>query len=307
MISPSKEHLLSDFCELKEIGSGTHGAVYSARLRKDPKQRVALKRVDLSRHQDEGVPSSVIREVSLLKSLGPHENVVTLLDIKMCSAEICVVFELLDCDLYAYLKRLPPGGHLTEATLRSFSKQILSGLSWCHIHGVMHRDLKPHNILVGPEGRLKLADLGMSRMFSVNRQTYTPLVVTLWYRAPELLLGSKEYSYEVDIWSVGCIIIEMATRRSPFPGEGEIDQLLKIFGTLGTPTEEVWPGVTRLPYYQASFDVRPPKAGWLDKFRERSTALCADLVIALLAYNPERRLTARAALEHPYFHDLVAT
>jgi cyclin-dependent kinase len=305
MLAPSKQDLLADFDDLKRIGRGIHGEVYSAAVRAKPGLRVALKRVCLADCLEIGVPPSVIREVGLLRSMDPHENVVKLLDVKMCAAEICMVFELMDCDLHAHLKALPPGEHLGADTLRSFSRQLLSGVAWCHRHGVMHRDLKPHNLLIGDGGRrLKLADLGMSRMFSYNRPAYTPIVVTLWYRAPDVLLGSKEYSYEVDLWSVGCIIVEMATRASPFPGESEMDQLFRIFRERGTPTEAIWPGVTKLPYFQAAFPVHQPKKNWLPAIAEKSNALCADLVNALLAYDPQRRLTAKCALDHPYFFEL---
>uniref|UniRef100_A0A8C2SPR2 cyclin-dependent kinase n=1 Tax=Coturnix japonica TaxID=93934 RepID=A0A8C2SPR2_COTJA len=131
--------------------------------------------------------------------------------------------------------------------------QLLQGLAFCHAHRVLHRDLKPQNLLINADGAIKLADFGLARAFGVPVRTYTHEVVTLWYRAPEILLGCKYYSTAVDIWSLGCIFAEMVTRRALFPGDSEIDQLFRIFRTLGTPDEASWPGVTALPDYKPSF------------------------------------------------------
>lgn len=150
-------------------------------------------------------------------------------------------------------------------------------------------------------GQLKIADFGLARAFGIPVRVYTHEVVTLWYRAPEILLGSKLYSTPVDIWSVGTIFAEMATKEALFPGDAEIDELFKIFRVLSTPTEQTWPGVSSLPDYKDSFPKwkRQP----LGKVVECLDADGIDLLSSMLTYEPARRISAKRALEHPYFAD----
>ena len=167
---------------------------------------------------------------------------------------------------------------------------------------MLHRDLKPQNILIDRAGSLRLADFGLARAFGLPMKTYTHEVVTLWYRAPEILLGTKHYSTPVDIWSVGCIFAEMAQKRPLFQGDSEIDQLFKVFRVLGTPTEENFPGVTQLPDFKVTF----PKWRYSGVARlVTNLDECGlDLLAKMICFNPAERISARAALEHPYFADL---
>ncbi|KAG0433861.1 hypothetical protein HPB47_019531, partial [Ixodes persulcatus] len=135
----------------------------------------------------------------------------------------------------------------------SYLKQILEGILFCHRRRVLHRDLKPQNLLIDQKGNIKLADFGLARAFGIPIRVYTHEIVTLWYRAPEVLLGSPRYSTPIDIWSIACIFVEMINKRPLFHGDSEIDQLFRIFRTLGTPTEDTWPGVSKLPDYKSSF------------------------------------------------------
>merc|ERR1712066_378298 len=128
-----------------------------------------------------------------------------------------------------------------------FLYQLLRGVAYCHQHRVLHRDLKPQNLLINREGALKLADFGLARAFGTPVRSYTHEVVTLWYRAPDVLMGSRKYSTPVDIWSVGCIFAEMVNGRPIFPGSTDADQLQRIFKILGTPSERTWPAITELP------------------------------------------------------------
>jgi serine/threonine protein kinase len=164
----------------------------------------------------------------------------------------------------------------------------------------MHRDLKPQNLLIDSHGKMKLADFGLARAYSLPIQTYTHEVVTLWYRAPEILLGQKQYSTAVDIWSVGCIFAEMALKKPLFAGDSEIDEIFKIFKLHGTPTEETWPGVTKLRDFKPTF---PKFKGVpLTDVAKNMDPLGLDLLTKLIALDPAKRISARAALHHVLSH-----
>jgi serine/threonine protein kinase len=205
-------------------------------------------------------------------------------------------FEFLDQDLKKYMDSVTS---LSHALVQSYCKQLLQGLTYCHQRRIVHRDLKPQNLLIDKKGSLKIADFGLARAFCVPVRQYTHEVVTLWYRAPEILLGSATYSIPVDIWSAGCIFAEMLSKKPIFPGDSEIDQLFKIFRQMGTPTEDIWHGCTSLPDYKPSF----PK--WkkqeLTKIFENSHPAAIDLLEKMLIYEPAQRISAREALNHPYF------
>uniref|UniRef100_A0A8C8SUD6 cyclin-dependent kinase n=1 Tax=Pelusios castaneus TaxID=367368 RepID=A0A8C8SUD6_9SAUR len=237
------------FQKVEKIGEGTYGVVYKARNRQTG-QLVALKKIRLD-SETEGVPSTAIREISLLKEL-KHPNIVRLLDVVHSQKRLYLVFEYLNQDLKKYMDS-SQAGELPLSLVKSYLFQLLQGVNFCHSHRVIHRDLKPQNLLINEMGAIKLADFGLARAFGVPLRTYTHEVVTLWYRAPEILLGCKYYSTAVDVWSIGCIFAEMVTRKALFPGDSEIDQLFRIFRTLGTPTEAAWPGVTQLPDYKRNF------------------------------------------------------
>lgn len=285
---------LAKYTKVSKIGEGTYGVVFKAQ-EKVTGRFLALKKIRLE-HEDEGVPSTAIREISLLKEL-EHQNIVRLEDVVSHKNKLYLVFEFLTQDLKRYLDNHT----IEEDLIQSYMYQLLKGIAYCHSNRVLHRDLKPQNLLIDTEGTIKLADFGLARAFSIPVRTYTHEVITLWYRAPEILLGSRNYSTPVDIWSIGCIFAEMLTGNALFPGDSEIDQLFRIFRVLGTPTEQVWPGVTSLPDYQDSLPVWHPK-NLADVIRADPIAL--DLLSRMLVYDPSVRITAKDALNHPYFANI---
>lgn len=273
--------------------------VYKARD-KVTNETIALKKIRLEQ-EDEGVPSTAIREISLLKEM-QHGNIVRLQDVVHSEKRLYLVFEYLDLDLKKHMDSSPDFAK-DPRMIKRFLYQILRGIAYCHSHRVLHRDLKPQNLLIDRQtNALKLADFGLARAFGIPVRTFTHEVVTLWYRAPEILLGSRHYSTPVDVWSVGCIFAEMVNQKPLFPGDSEIDELFKIFRTLGTPSEETWPGVTSLPDFKSSF----PK--WISKdlsaIVPNLDPAGIDLLNKMLCLDPSKRITARNALEHEYFKDI---
>lgn len=292
---------LASYKILSKIGEGTYGVVYKAeslcsedRTESEP-DMVAMKKIRLDDHQ-EGVPVTTLREVALLKLLC-HENIVRLRDIIPNSPKLFLVFDFMDLDLKQCMDSRFRNG-MPDQLIKSCMQQILQGVAFCHSKMVLHRDLKPQNVLIDKEGRVKLADFGLARAFQ-SQQKYTHEVVTLWYRAPELLLGQEKYTSAVDIWSIGCIFAELACRRPLFPGDSEIDELFKIFRCLGTPSEDMWPGVGKLQYYNLAF----PR--WMGKAISEAVPLMSEeavrLLEHLLVYQPCKRLSAEDALQSDYF------
>ncbi|KAF1761247.1 hypothetical protein GCK72_009501 [Caenorhabditis remanei] len=299
-------YTLDDFTKLEKIGEGTYGVVYKGRNRRT-NAMVAMKKIRLE-SEDEGVPSTAVREISLLKEL-QHPNVVGLEAVIMQENRLYLIFEFLSYDLKRYIDTLGKDEYLTPDVLRSYTFQILQAMCFCHQRRVIHRDLKPQNLLVDSKGAIKLADFGLARAIGIPIRVYTHEVVTLWYRAPEILMGAHRYSMGVDMWSIGCIFAEMATKKPLFQGDSEIDELFRIFRVLGTPTELEWNGVESLPDYKATF----PKwrENYLrDKFYDKKTGrkfMDEDgfsLLEGLLIYDPALRLSSKKALIHPYFNDI---
>lgn len=283
------------------LGEGTYGKVYKARCSQTG-DLVALKCMKLDAHE-EGVPSTAIREVALLKELN-HKNVVKLLDVLCRPGKLVLVFDYSENDLKKFMKS--KSGRLPPSQVKDFAHQLCLGTEFCHANRIIHRDLKPQNLLIDNSLRLKIADFGLARAFVVPVPKYTHEVVTVWYRPPEILLGAQLYSIPVDIWSIGCIFAEMATGAPLFAGDSEIDTIFKMFQKLGTPTEAMWPGLSELPCFKPTFPKWPAK-GWANI---RNTAaqvgeVGVDLLEQFTFYDPRKRCSARRALAHAYFADVL--
>uniref|UniRef100_A0A2I3GPW6 Cyclin-dependent kinase 2 n=1 Tax=Nomascus leucogenys TaxID=61853 RepID=A0A2I3GPW6_NOMLE len=303
---------MENFQKVEKIGEGTYGVVYKAR-NKLTGEVVALKKIRLDT-ETEGVPSTAIREISLLKELN-HPNIVKLLDVIHTENKLYLVFEFLHQDLKKFMDASALTG-IPLPLIKSYLFQLLQGLAFCHSHRVLHRDLKPQNLLINTEGAIKLADFGLARAFGVPVRTYTH----------EHLVGTQhharccgEHRRNGRQLCPLCSYLEVAasqgwgmttvstpypvTRRALFPGDSEIDQLFRIFRTLGTPDEVVWPGVTSMPDYKPSF----PKWARQD-FSKVVPPLDEDgrsLLSQMLHYDPNKRISAKAALAHPFFQDVT--
>jgi len=282
---------------VEKIGGGAYGEVYKAKDLQT-NEFVGLKKIKIDT-EDEGIPSTALREISILREL-QHPNIVELKDCILNEGRIYLVFELVDQDLKKFLNS--HSGHVDSNVQKSLMFQCLKGVEFCHSHGVMHRDMKPQNILVSRGGTLKLADFGLARAFFPPLRPLTHEIVTLWYRAPEILLGSQTYAPPVDMWSCGTIMAEIATKTPLFPSDSEVDQLFRIFRQFGTPDEEVWPGVTNLPDWNPSFPQWPRlKISCAVQVLDSSGL---DLLEKLMLYDPKDRISARRALNHYYFDSI---
>jgi CTD kinase subunit alpha len=246
---------------LTQVGEGTFGKVYKARNQVTG-LHVALKRIRMEGEKD-GFPVTAMREIKLLQSL-KHENVVMLHEMMVSKGELKLVYWKVTQQLLGLVYMVLEYVHhdlvgvfqqtqfdLRPQHLKALSQQMLSGLAYLHFKGIIHRDLKASNILVNSEGKLKIADFGLARFYNKRRQAdYTNRVITLWYRPPELLYGATVYGPEVDLWSAGCIFLELFVKKAIFQGNDEIHQLEVIFRVLGTPLIEEWPNLPNLPWYE---------------------------------------------------------
>ncbi|GLT69208.1 hypothetical protein SLA2020_413770 [Shorea laevis] len=187
---------------------------------------------------------------------------------------------------------------LSPADIKSYLQMTLKGLAFCHKKWVLHRDMKPNNLLIGSNGQLKLADFGLARIFGSPDRKFTHQVFARWYRAPELLFGTKQYGAGVDVWAAACIFAELLLRRPFLQGSSDIDQLGKIFAAFGTPTPSQWPDMAYLPdYVEYQYVPAPP----LRSLFPIASDDALDLISKMFTYDPKARISVQQALEHRYF------
>ncbi|ELA41447.1 CMGC/CDK/CDK2 protein kinase [Vittaforma corneae ATCC 50505] len=289
---------VSAFQKLEKIGEGTYGIVYKAR-EKGSGRLVALKKIR-PESENEGIPATTIREILLLKNLR-HSTIINLMEVIHSEDKMYLVFEYIETDLKKLIDLYSRNNKKFDSEiLKKMAFQLCTAVGFCHSKNIFHRDLKPQNILVDENFNIKLGDFGLGRAASIPLRHYTSQIITLWYRPPELLLGYEYYDSSVDVWSLACIIVEMHTMLPLFMGDSEIDQLYKIYGVLGIPTNSHWDGVESLPNYNKSMSKIKP-IGLSSIINQR---VLEQLIEKMLVYNPLRRITASEALEEPYFNGL---
>ncbi|CAO3645782.1 unnamed protein product [Mucor fragilis] len=294
---------------IREMGQGAYGVVCAAKDT-DSDEQVAIKKV-CRIFEKTILAKRALREVKLLKFFNGHENITSVLDMDIVNVqdfnEIYLVQELMEADLHQIIRSGQP---LTDAHFQYFVYQICRGLKYIHSANVLHRDLKPGNLLVNADCELKICDFGLARGYSENDEHnvgfMTEYVATRWYRSPEIMLSFQNYTKAIDMWSVGCIFAEMLGGRPLFKGRDYVDQLNQILGILGTPDEETLcrVGSERAQVYIRSLP-RMPKIPF-ENLYPRANPMAIDLLNKLLEFDPSKRIDVDEALAHPYlsaYHD----
>ncbi|GAB4835519.1 Cyclin-dependent kinase E-1 [Ancistrocladus abbreviatus] len=320
----NKPEWLQQYDLIGKIGEGTYGLVFLARIKSPGSNRgksIAIKKFKQSKDGD-GVSPTAIREIMLLREIS-HDNVVKLVNVHINHADMSLylAFDYAEHDLYEIIRhhRDKLNHSINQYTVKSLLWQLLNGLNYLHSNWIIHRDLKPSNILVNGEGDeqgvVKIGDFGLARIYQapLKHLSDNGVVVTIWYRAPELLLGAKHYTSAVDMWAVGCIFAELLTLKPLFQGAEvkatanpfQMDQLDKIFRVLGHPTQEKWPTLENLPHWQTDTqNIRMRKydsTGLHSVVSLHPKSPAYDLLSKMLEYDPRKRITAAQALEHEYF------
>ncbi|KAJ6518676.1 kinase-like protein [Mycena sanguinolenta] len=285
---------------IREMGSGAYGVVISAGD-EITGETVAIKLV--SRVFDKmQLAKRALREITLLRHFTGHANITGLIDAKMISPEVCIISLLfvIKCVATADLHQIIKSGQtLTSEHVQYFVYQILRGMKFVHSANVIHRDLKPGNLLVNADCELKICDFGLSRGFE-NASNLTEYVATRWYRAPEIMLGFREYDTAIDVWSVGTILAELLSGQPLFKGKDYVDQLKKILDVLGSPEETVLQKIAseKARTYVRSLPISKKKP--FTKILPSADLQAIELLSHMLTFDPDQRFTVAEALEHPW-------
>lgn len=288
---------VTKYARLAILGQGPSSIVYQAKELATDKI-FALKvigRVPL----DKDIPSEYFREITILKSLN-HTNVIKLHSIFMDQNNIQLVLDYCVSSLDKYIDKYPRE-RILEDQVKCIAKQLFRGLNYLHKSYIVHRDIKPPNLLLSPSGILKIADFGLSRRYLLQSGASTPGAMTRWYQAPEILFGAPTYDSKVDMWSAACVIVEVMLRKPFLPGESDIQQINRTIDLIGTPKREDWPGFAECRVYKSICLKRQPYRKLADFCQEQGCATVMPLIDLLVVYDPKRRATAQRCLQHEWF------
>ncbi|XP_059053349.1 cyclin-dependent kinase 20 [Achroia grisella] len=292
------ENDVTNYSVIGRIGEGAHGLVFKARHLSTGRE-VALKKI-LIKNLEDGIPVNVMREIKALQLLR-CKYIIKLYDMFPRGMSLVLVLEYMCSGLWEMLHHNQQ--ELTLPRVKTYVQMLLKGTRYMHAHYIMHRDLKPANLLINHEGILKIADLGLARLYWPDGgRPYSHQVATRWYRAPELLYGARFYTEKVDLWAVGCIIAELITKQPLFAGESDIEQLAIVLQHLGTPTEETWPAHSELPdFHKITFPESFPTP-WPDLLPGVEPD-AVQLVKSFVLYDANKRISAKEAIRHPWFQN----
>lgn len=284
------------------LGEGQFGTVYKAEDTENENKIVAVKKIKLGHRTEakDGINRTALREIKILQELN-HPNVVGLIDVFGHKSSVSLVFEFMSTNLEDII--MDTNLVLSPANIKSMMLMTCLGIEYLHNNWILHRDLKPNNLLMDKQGNVKLHDFGLAKQYGSPNRVYTHQVVTRWYRCPELLFGAKNYGTGIDMWAVGCIFAELLLRVPFLQGESDLGQLSKIFETLGTPTDEDWPGLRDLSDF-VEFK-KFPRIPLADIFSAAGDDLL-NLIESLFFYDPVKRVTGTECLKHKYFSNRPA-
>ncbi|KAG9241856.1 kinase-like domain-containing protein [Calycina marina] len=287
----------------RKLGEGTYANVYLGTLKSDPTKLVAIKKIKIQTDYKEGMAPDAIRELKHLQELS-HPNIISLLS----------VFSSKDQNLNLVLEFLPLGDlemlikdtkniRYGAGDIKAWMGMLSRGIYFCHANFVLHRDIKPNNLLIADDGEVKLADFGLARSFADPYRPMTSNVITRWYRPPELLFGTQHYSGAVDIWSVGLVFAELVLRMPYIAGDTEVHQVNLLTQAVGTPTEENWPGVSKLPAYTVPLPHTPVREkDYYNQMFGTAGIVGVDLLMQMLVLDPSKRITAKEVLNHDWWY-----
>lgn len=289
----------------KKLGSGQYADVFSAHLKSDPTQLVAIKKIKVGADSKlYGISHDSLREIRFLQELD-HPNII----------KLYAIFSTKSQNLNLVLEQLPQGDleklirdtqnvSYTPADIKAWMLMLMRATWFCHANYVLHRDIKPNNLLIAANGEIKLADFGLARSMPDPGTQMTYNTITIWYRPPELFFQARMYSGKVDVWSCGCVFGELISRVVMFPAmpDTEMNMVKLICEKVGTPMEENWPGVSKLKGYVTPTEITPlrPRDFWNVHYRAIGD-LGVDLLIKMLLLDPRKRLSSEEVLKHEFW------